>query len=485
MAVGGGGWLGRLVPTRRAVVRAGAGLAAAAVASPLRAKPAARLAVRPAVALPGMTVLVDARRFSPGAAVRLTWETTGALLATAKANRLGRVLRPVALPAEIAADGEYAIVASAGGRTARVAITVRVPLGPPVAFGAFIEGAPGDPALLDAFAERVGREPAISLWFQHWGLPATQAFDRARLEAVASRGAVPLITWEPWNPAAPDDPRFGLERIAAGAFDDYVDGWAAGLRDWGGRVLLRWGHEMNGAWYPWAAGYRGRANDAAPYVAAWQRLRRRFAAAGADNVEWVWAPNVAYPGSAPLAPLYPGDGLVDWIGLDGYNWGTRTPDRAWQSFAAIFGPTLAELPDLSDGSSAKPVIVTETASAEEGGDKAAWIRDALLNDLPLAFPEIRALIWFDENKERDWRVASSDAAQRAFAEAVAAPYYGGTLAAVAGSRRPGRGGAPTEREPRDDRQHGAADAADPETGRDGKRRRRAKRGRGDGGDGAP
>jgi len=68
-------------------------------------------------------------------------------------------------------------------------------------------------------------------------------------------------------------------------------------------------------------------------------------------------------------------------------------------------------------------MIAETASAEEGGDKAAWIRSALLHYLPLRYPKVRALVWFDEEKERDWTVDSSEATLREFRAAAAHPYY--------------------------------------------------------------
>jgi hypothetical protein len=39
------------------------------------------------------------------------------------------------------------------------------------------------------------------------------------------------------------------------------------------------------------------------------------------------------------------------------------------------------------------------------------------------FPAIRAVIWFNENKETDWRIESSRTAQAAFDQAVASRIY--------------------------------------------------------------
>jgi beta-mannanase len=152
-------------------------------------------------------------------------------------------------------------------------------------------------------------------------------------------------------------------------------------------------------------------------------VRDVFTSVGARNVTFVWVPNAIYPGSIPLAGLYPGDAYVDWVGLDGYNWGTNpTKPAGWTSFRNVVRPTYDALGALAPG---KPVMVAETGSSEYGGSKAAWIADALAT-LPTEFPRIRALVWFDWNAEgMDWVIESSATAQSAFAAGIASPQYMG------------------------------------------------------------
>jgi endoglucanase len=67
-----------------------------------------------------------------------------------------------------------------------------------------------------------------------------------------------------------------------------------------------------------------------------------------------------------------------------------------------------------------PIVVTETASAEGHGPghaKAEWITQ--LFDHLTRQGDVRAVIWFHERKERDWRVDSSAAARTAYRHAVA------------------------------------------------------------------
>lgn len=261
---------------------------------------------------------------------------------------------------------------------------------------------------LDEVTRVAGEAPTLVLAFSDF----SRELDVTGLEQVAARGAVPVVTWEPWKAGeGTSQPAYALRRIAAGDFDSYITRWGNGLRSFGKPVLLRFAHEMNGDWYPWSE--RVNNNSAGDYVAAWQHVHDVVTAAGATNVSWVWSPNVPYSVSIPLDQLYPGDAYVDLVGLDGYNFGTSTSWGTWIEPAELFSAGLAEARRLAPG---KPIMIAETGSTELGGDKAAWIRDAIA--YLAAQPDVRAFVWFDFNKETDWRIASSTKAAEAFAAAL-------------------------------------------------------------------
>jgi hypothetical protein len=58
-------------------------------------------------------------------------------------------------------------------------------------------------------------------------------------------------------------------------------------------------------------------------------------------------------------------------------------------------------------------MIAETGCAEEGGSKGAWI-DETSRSLKKMFPDVKALVWFDTDKECDWRIASSRESLNAF-----------------------------------------------------------------------
>jgi len=294
-----------------------------------------------------------------------------------------------------------------------------------IALGAFVHGAPADPDRLDAFARQIDRMPAFVAWYEAWGSNTAvtgKVVSVDRLRTVTERGATPMIVWEPWDPASGvDQPGYRLDVIARGDFDAYINSWAYQLAAYGGRVYLRFAHEMNAPWYPWSVTSNG--NTTHDYVAAWRHIRSLFHAAGASNVRWVWSPDAGSHGAPPLAHFYPGDDHVDWVALDGYNWGDALPGATWRSFPEIFGEAYHALVGLTS----KPVMIAEAASVEQGGDKAAWITRSL-ERLTSDFPAVRAICWFNEIKDDlDWAVDSSPTALAAFAAAAQAPSLDGRL----------------------------------------------------------
>ncbi len=262
-------------------------------------------------------------------------------------------------------------------------------------WGVYRPEAPGNMASVDALAKRVGTGPRLLLWYEAWSSPwaaPSQLAGQCRL--VASAGCVPMLTWMTMNQTSSAAPA-GLANaeVAQGSKDAYLTACAQALAELRAPVYLRFNHEMNGVWSPWAAGRNtatGVVNTAESYVAMWRHVRGIFDAAGADQVRWVWSPNIVYSGSPSLAHLYPGDDVVDVLGMDGYN------DRAhsWRGPLTLFQETYGQLLAIS---STKPVFIAETGcvptGTKAGETSAAWIREfpAALRQMP----RIENVTWFD------------------------------------------------------------------------------------------
>jgi hypothetical protein len=290
----------------------------------------------------------------------------------------------------------------------------------PVTWGVYVPGAPTSLAGVRSLGADAGKPPGIVMWYPTWGGPFSDVkYSRADVDAVLASGAVPMLTWMTWDPPrAGEQPKttYSNTDIAAGAKDAYITSWARSLAAAPGTVYLRLDHEMNGIWYPWSPGQGN--STAANYIAMWRHVHDVFVREGATNVRWVWSPNVSCGGCTELADLYPGDAYVDWLALDGYNFGTAN-GHAWQSFDQVYRRSYNDILRLAK----KPLMIAEMGTVERGTTaaqtKAAWITDAL-KAIRTRYPAFRAFVWFEQDNgaDGDFRIRSAARNVQAFRAAL-------------------------------------------------------------------
>ena len=307
---------------------------------------------------------------------------------------------------------------------------LRSPLPPArgVAVGAFNPAFVGSSAAVRDWEKERGVQLRIVHWFEQWGSNGGR-FNEWNVRAAAVTGAVPMISWEPWQKPTsgvhdPEQRRYSLKSIARGRHDALIRRWARSAGDTGIPILLRPMHEMNGNWYPWSIATNG--NTPRDAVIAWRRVVRIFRAQGARNVKFVWAVNTlnGLPAGAghDLKSFYPGDRYVDWVSVTGFNWGDTFTWSRWNSFNQIFGGTYEALLKFR-----KPIMISEVATVAAGGSARGWITAALMQ-LPRTFPRVRAIVWFDaqypggalngaSRRKVDFRLRGE--AARGFSESVA------------------------------------------------------------------
>jgi hypothetical protein len=202
-------------------------------------------------------------------------------------------------------------------------------------------------------------------------------------------GAVPVIAWMPSGP---------LDEVVNGSWDGYIRTWLQGAKQRGGLIYIRLMPEMNAS-EPYSMGHDG--NTAAKYVAAWKRVVSIGRSVGATNIDWVWNPDRAFKGSVALRPLYPGRTWVDWVAIDGFNYGTKD-HGGWLWFKELFVPTINIIRQFAPY---KPLMAAEVGSTQTSL-KPVWMSGMFAAAPTLGF---KALIYFDHLMLRDWRVASSSA----------------------------------------------------------------------------
>ena len=247
--------------------------------------------------------------------------------------------------------------------------------------GVFEPDAPGSYSGIDQFARAIGRQPNIVPYYSHW----FESFNVSFAAAAREHGAVTLVQ------IAPRD--VSVAGIASGQYDTYLRSYALAVKGFGSRVILSFGHEMNGYWYSW--GYRH--TSPAVFVAAWRHVVNLFRAEGVRNVTWLWTVNiVGLPNRAPNpAPWWPGPSYVDWVGIDGYY---RSSDEL---FSSVFGPTVADVRELTSD----PIIIAETAAQVSDG-QSAKIADLFAGVHTFG---LLGFVWFDQD---DYSLSSPGQIQR-------------------------------------------------------------------------
>jgi len=236
-------------------------------------------------------------------------------------------------------------------------------------WGIFEEGLQTDVTRVQSHGADLGKNPAMVMWYIDWrngGFPLTEA------QNVYNAGYVPHIVWEPW---------MGLDEILAGKWDGYLQTFGEAVHQFGHPVMLRFGHEFNGDWYPWNydnGNMNGTIASGAKWIQAYQYVHDKVTAAGGKNAIWLWSPNVGNgaKNTQDITAYYPGDEYVDWVAIDGYNWGTSQSWSSWQTFAEVFGGSYNKVVNNYPG---KPIMLGEfgcsSTGETTGRDKVTWIND--------------------------------------------------------------------------------------------------------------
>lgn len=275
-------------------------------------------------------------------------------------------------------------------------------------WGAFIPTVSGTRNSTFSSIDRLSSLAGAKPQFVHVFAATPDSLPVATLELIRGGGSIPILTLEPWDPGkGREQSSHSLKTIAAGQHDNDLSRWGAQLAAWPYPVLLRFAQEMNGSWYPWSIGTNQDTPD--DYRAAWSRMHS-IIREQAPHVSFVWAPNAITEGTRDFADCYPGDDVVDYLGLDGYNWG-QSRGHQWQSVDKLFSRSLDSLSQINPG---RPILLTEVGCADGATPdlKARWITDFF--DLIESRADVRGFVWFQMDKERDWRFNSTRASTESF-----------------------------------------------------------------------
>jgi beta-mannanase len=273
--------------------------------------------------------------------------------------------------------------------------------------GAFISDTPTAQDI-EVFQSNFGKKPFLVMVFIDW----KNFVDDKVVRDIYVEECRLLVTWEPWY--AIDEEGIDYDALLAGDMDSYIRAFAGRLKEINKPVLLRFAHEMNGDWYPWSASKIG----AAKYILLYRHVKDIFDDIDADNVRWIFSINSEnIPEENNYMDSYPGDEYVDFIGIDGYNWGNTKPWSRWMGFGDIFRKRYDEV----TARFGKPVIIGEFGSTSSGGDKALWIRRAIADIKKMK--KIKAFVLFNVDKETDWAFSADKESGRELRKQLKDNYF--------------------------------------------------------------
>lgn len=223
--------------------------------------------------------------------------------------------------------------------------------------------------------------------------------------------------------------------VAAGKQDARIDRWSAYVKaNFNDQFFLALHHEPENDVNEKA----GSGMTAKDYAAMYRHVIKRLRANGVTNAVNVLAymGNETFLAKSWFPDLYPGDDVIDWIGLDsylnaekGYHHGDFDDllDRG-----PVRGTNLGFYDWATTKHPGKPVMVAEWGvyqSLKRTADKGA-VFDTVLAQLK-ARPAVKALVYFDtpadDAGDRNISISSSTSALAAFKKIAADPYFNVSL----------------------------------------------------------
>ena len=253
-----------------------------------------------------------------------------------------------------------------------------------------------------ASLERLERDLGRTLDIDHHYHPWTVPFPSWKEPWDLANGRIPMISWG----------NVSTRRVNSGALDGLIRSRAEAVRSFGAPMFIRWFFEMDSDAVARLAG------SPASYINAWRRIRWIFGTAGAWNAVWVWCPTSWGFFEGEAQKYYPGDQYVDWICSDGYNWAPGRGGSRWREFSQIY-QAFYEF-GVSRG---KPMMAGEYGCQERApGEKAGWF-DQAREDIKERFPELDAVVYFDSDRDYDWRVDTSPSSYQSFITTAQDPHF--------------------------------------------------------------
>ncbi len=200
-------------------------------------------------------------------------------------------------------------------------------------------------------------------------------FPLQAVETIHNAGRIPFIRMMPRTSFDEyrQDSVYTMQRIINGDFDSALVQWARQAASLDYPILVEFGTEVNGAWFPWNGAYNGGGTTDLYGDSSYPDGPERFRDAyrhiidicrreGANNITWFFHVD-AQPEPADwwndIKYYYPGDDYIDWVGISTY--GSLSPDDDPVSFNELMDNIYPHLREIAPD---KPVAILEFGITE-------------------------------------------------------------------------------------------------------------------------
>ncbi len=311
-------------------------------------------------------------------------------------------------------------------------------------FGAFANFGPTENTVtlenITHFQTLVGKDLAWAYFSNNWfnGI----IFPQQEVITLKQLGITPYIRLMPRESFSsnPDDHQYSLEKISAGEFDTDLTRWAIAAREADVPLIIEFGTEVNGHWFPWNGTWNGQGETTGfgdphkpdgpeRFIAAYQRIINLFRSVGATNVTWVYHINsISNPPDKDwngVLSYYPGDDYIDWIGVSVY--GAQSDLDTWTTFDEVFAETYNTLTTATE----KPIMIAEFAVHEQANTalKAAWLEATLQSFIQNTYPRVKGISYWQsswvgsDDTHHNLHIDSSPEALAVFKQYIAHPVF--------------------------------------------------------------
>lgn len=278
------------------------------------------------------------------------------------------------------------------------------------------------PEKLHEFEKLIDKKVTIAHFYRGWEALSDPKLIN-ELSTLNNNGWKPILNVNPYFFSECSTKNISLYKaIASGNCDSFLHKAGKNLSKVKKPFYLLFAWEMNNKDLEWSIDYtKSSPND---FIAAWQHIYTIFKNEKATKIIWVFCPNTEGNKDISYDEIYPGDSFVDWTGIDGYNWGTTQSWSHWQSFQDVFSNSYKHLIKIAPN---KPVMIAEVNSTTEGGNKSEWYKDMLTNELPNNFPNIKAIVFYNEDRTStenvNWKIDITEKTLNSFKAGIHMNYY--------------------------------------------------------------